>query len=53
LQEGDRAAVRLAHLEALSCSSFQGAEDGLHEDAQHLAAQLLVEGEAVAEGEGQ
>jgi hypothetical protein len=53
LQEDDRAAVRLAHLEGLSRLSPEGGEDVLHEDAQHLAAELLVEGEAVAESEGQ
>jgi hypothetical protein len=53
LQEGDGVAVRLAHLEGLSCSPLQGGEDGLHEDAQHLARELLVEGESVAEGEGE
>jgi len=53
LQEGDGAAVCLAHLESLSCSPLQGGEDGLDEDAQHLAAQRLVEGEAVTKGEGE
>jgi hypothetical protein len=52
LQEGDRAAVRLAHLEDLSRSPPEGCEDGLYEDAQDLAAELLVEGEAVAQREG-
>jgi hypothetical protein len=53
LQERDRAAVRLAHLQGLSRSPPEGCEDALHEDAQHLAAERLVEGEAVAESKGQ
>jgi hypothetical protein len=52
LQEGDSSAVRLAHRELSSGSPLQGRKDGMDEDAQHLAAELLVEGEAVAEGEG-
>ena len=39
--------------ECLSRSPPERAEDGLHEDAQHLAAQRLIEGDAGAQGEGE
>ena len=40
-------------LECLSCSPPERGEDGLHEDAQHLAAQRPIEGEEGAQSEGQ
>jgi hypothetical protein len=53
LEKGDGAAVRLAHRELSSRSPLQRREDGMDEDAQDIAAELLVECEAVAEGEGE